>query len=65
MIPVGPYIVIAAPTCKVLCGFVVPIPKFPVEGIKTKAVEPVVAIPTELTPALDAKIGYTGVDVNG
>ena len=43
----------------------VPIPRLPLEGIKTKALEPVVAIPTELTPALEAKIGYTGVDVNG
>ena len=43
----------------------VPIPRLPLEGIKTKAVEPVVEIPTELTPELEAKIGYTGVDVNG
>ena len=43
----------------------VPIPRLPVEGMKTKALEPVVEIPTELTPTLEANIGYTGVDVNG
>jgi hypothetical protein len=44
---------------------VVPIPRLPDEGMKTKALGPVVAIPTELTPELEANIGNTGVDVNG
>ena len=41
-------------------GFVVPIPKEPVEELKDNAVEPMVAIPMELTPELDANVGNTG-----
>ena len=32
MIPLEPNIVIAVPTCKVPRGFVVPIPRLPLEG---------------------------------
>jgi hypothetical protein len=38
-------------------GIVVPIPILPLEGIYENAVEPVVAIPIELTPELDANVG--------
>jgi hypothetical protein len=36
---------------------VVPIPKEPLEKIKDNALDPVVEIPIELTPELDANVG--------
>ena len=45
-------------------GLVVPIPNEPLLGIKTRALFPVVAIPTELTPELFASVGYTGIPTN-
>ena len=45
-------------------GLVVPMPNEPLLGIKTKALVPVVARPTEFTPALFAKVRYTGSPTN-
>jgi len=50
----------AAPTCRVDWGLVVPIPKFPGSGTNTILL---VEIPTEVTPVLFANVGYTGEDV--
>ena len=50
-------------TCNLLVGFVVPIPRLPDAGMKTKALGPVVAIPTEVTPVLFANVKNTGVEI--
>ena len=41
----------------------VPIPRLPDAGMKTKALGPVVAIPTEVTPVLFANVKNTGVEI--
>ena len=43
-------------------GFVIPIPKNPLVGMKAIRV---LAIPTELTPILEANVGYTGLALIG
>ena len=48
-------------TCNFDVGFVVPIPKAPVLGIKTICV---VEIPIEVTPTLFANVGYTWEELN-
>jgi hypothetical protein len=56
-IVVIPLIIVLPFTVNLEVGFVVPIPKEPVEGVYDNALEPVVAIPIELTPELTANVG--------
>ena len=44
-------------------GFVVPMPRLPVEGIEDITLSPVVTIPSEVTPTLFAKVKNTGVEI--
>ena len=56
-IVVTPEISTLPPTVNLELGIVVPIPILPLEGIYENAVEPMVAIPIELTPELAANVG--------
>ena len=63
-IAVDPIPIVAIPDTNTLpftvnleVGFVVPIPKEPVEVLKDNVPEPVVTIPIELTPELAANVG--------
>ena len=38
-------------------------PRLPVDGMKTKELEPVVTTPSEVTPALFANVKNTGVEI--